>query len=359
MTDGLRDAIITGYYKPGDTLPTIHEWTRMYEVSIRVPEGAIANLVKEGLVVTRPRHGCVVRPQPNCRTWLGHVVVIRPADIYNHIVIAQVAAMEQQLSRAGYLVSTVVVWRDANDDFDLDELNETLSRNVSLAIAIGKENEVTDCLKKSDIPFVHIHFDASVTPIPGCVGHVGMSWSVALDECAAHCERVGVRHVTVVGKVNGRHDIRDRLERRGIRVSLVEVSAAFGPERVENLERETCRTIDGLFEREGRKWLPDLIYVEDDYQAIGALFSLFGHGVKIPDDVGFVTVKNYGNGPALPISLSRVEFNPAIAGAAIGKATAIFLKGGAFSYDDTVGFKYIVGESFPACGMRIGKEQVQ
>ena len=347
MTDGLRDAIVTGYYKPGDTLPTIHEWTRMYEVSIRVPEGAIANLVKEGLVVTRPRHGCVVQPQPGRRVWLGHVVVVRPSDFHSHACVSQVAAMEQQLSFAGYLVTTVVVRRDANYDFDLDELNDVMSRNVSFAILVGKELQLLDCLKMAEIPFLHVCFDAFAKAVDGCVGCVKMSLVSAQEDFAVHCERVGVRHVTVIGKVNDRHGIMALLERRGIRASLVEVAAEFGLERVENLERETCHAIDGLFEREGRKWLSDVIYVEDDYQAIGALFSLFSHGVKIPEDVGFVTVKNYGNGPALPISLSRVEFNPAVAGAAIGKSVIAFLNGDGFSYDATTGFQYIVGESFP------------
>jgi len=358
MTDGLRDAIVTGYYKPGDVLPTIHEWTRMYEVSIRVPEGAIANLVKEGLVVTRPRHGCVVQPQPGRRVWLGHVVVVRPADIYNHIVISQVAAMEQQLSLAGYLVTTVVVRRDANYDFDLGELNDVMSRNVSLAILVGKELRLLDCLKMAETPFLHVCFNASAKAVDGCVGCVRMSSASAQEAFAAHCERVGVRHVAVIGKVDDRHGVVARLERRGIRASLVEVAAEFGLERVENLERETCRALDHLFETEGRKWLPDVVYVEDDYQAIGALFSLFGHGVKIPDDVFFATTKNYGNGPALPISLSRVEFNPAVAGAAIGKSAIAFLNGEEFSYDATTGFSYIVGESFPDQRInKVGKVQ--
>jgi DNA-binding FadR family transcriptional regulator len=51
MTDSLRDAIESGYYQTGDRLPTIHEWTRALDVSIRVPKGAIANLVKEALSI--------------------------------------------------------------------------------------------------------------------------------------------------------------------------------------------------------------------------------------------------------------------------------------------------------------------
>ena len=44
MTDGLREAIVSGHYKPGDVLPTILEWSKLLDVSIRVPEAAVAAL---------------------------------------------------------------------------------------------------------------------------------------------------------------------------------------------------------------------------------------------------------------------------------------------------------------------------
>ena len=44
MTDGLREAIVSGRYKSGDVLPTILEWSRLLGVSIRVPEAAVSAL---------------------------------------------------------------------------------------------------------------------------------------------------------------------------------------------------------------------------------------------------------------------------------------------------------------------------
>ena len=126
-----------------------------------------------------------------------------------------------------------------------------------------------------------------------------------------------------------------------------EVRVSCNPVHIEDLERKTQQALDCLFEREGKKWLPDVIYVEDDYQAIGALFSLMSHGVKIPDDVRFATVKNYGHGPALPISLTCVEFNPAEAGASVAQAALDFLGGKGFSHDSTSGFRYMIGDTFP------------
>ena len=41
VTDGIRTAILTGFYKPGDILPTILEFTRGLHVSIRATQAAI------------------------------------------------------------------------------------------------------------------------------------------------------------------------------------------------------------------------------------------------------------------------------------------------------------------------------
>ena len=347
MTDGLRDAIVTGYYKPGDTLPTIHEWTRALDVSIRVPEGALANLVKEGYVVTRPRHGCMVQPRDGRRVWRGHVLLVRPVDISCHFVSEEIFAAEEKLSRAGYLATIVVVRRNGETSFDLGPLEQELSRNVNLAVVFGNMPQILKCLAGADVPFTYMDVGAVREPVKGCVGRCGVSMAVAVDEFVAHCVRAGVQHASVVGKVGYDSLAASRLEAAGIRVSRIDVDAAFGPERVENLERETCRELDRLFARHERKWLPDVIYVEDDYQAIGALFSLMSHGVKIPDDVRFATVKNYGHGPALPISLTRVEFNPAEAGASVAQAALDFLGGKGFSHDSTSGFRYVIGDTFP------------
>ena len=52
VTEGLREAILTGYYKPGDALPRIREFTRGLHVSLRALLPAYRTLKKEGW----PRH---------------------------------------------------------------------------------------------------------------------------------------------------------------------------------------------------------------------------------------------------------------------------------------------------------------
>lgn len=347
MTDGLRDAIVTGYYKPGDMLPTIHEWTRALDVSIRVPEGALANLVKEGLVVTRPRQGCMVMPREGRRVWRGHVLLVRPVGIRSHFVAEQIAAAEEALSLVGYLATVVVARGSEQSGFDLSRLEQELGRGVNLAVVFGSQPQILECLAGTDVPFLYMDFGEGRKPGGKYAGYMEMSVDAALDEFVAHCIRAHVRDVAVVGKAEARSFAAPRLADAGIGVTRIAVKAARGLERVENLERETCRTLDRLFDEHGRGWLPDLMFVEDDYQAIGALFSLLSHGVRLPDDMRFAMTKNYGNGPALPQSITCVEFNPAASGAEIGRVAVEFLGGGTAAYERSTGYRYVIGDTFP------------
>lgn len=347
MTDSLRDAIESGYYRQGEQLPTIHEWTRELDVSIRVPEGAIANLAKEGLVVTRPRKGCMVLPQRVHRIWRGHVLFVRPLKSWSNVIREEILSAEERLSREGYLVTIVVVRTDDRGIFDLEPLKQELRRSVSLAVVFGSQPTILECLADAKVPFAYADDGAATDQFRGSVGHIDFSRNKALGDFVAHCVRAGVEHVCVVGKAGIDSPVASLLKDVGIRVSRIEVDAEFGIERVDNLERETCRAIDRMFDKYGFKWLPDVIFTEDDYQATGALFSLLSHGVKMPDDVRFATTKNYGNGPAMSISLTCVEFNPVVAGATIAQAAVDYLEGRECLRDGTSASRYVIGDTFP------------
>ena len=85
----------------------------------------------------------------------------------------------------------------------------------------------------------------------------------------------------------------------------------------------------------------------DDYQTIGLLLSLLGHGVKIPEDVRFVTFKNRGHGPAMSKSLACIQYDPVASGRAAGVAVARYLAGGEFMLDaESLLPKYLPGDTF-------------
>ena len=75
LTDGLRMAIRIGNLKDGETLPTREELVARLGVSKNVVQTAVARLVAEGLVCSRPHSGCrVIRP--GSRPMRGHVLEV-------------------------------------------------------------------------------------------------------------------------------------------------------------------------------------------------------------------------------------------------------------------------------------------
>ena len=58
----IREEILSGRYRPGDKLPTEHEFCRRYSVSRTPVTRALSELADEGVVLRRRRHGTVVNP---------------------------------------------------------------------------------------------------------------------------------------------------------------------------------------------------------------------------------------------------------------------------------------------------------
>ena len=74
LADGLRDAIVSGYYRKGEILPTISQLARKFGTSLQVPRAAISVLAAENLVSPRRGVGCTVVGR-NPSVWKGRILV--------------------------------------------------------------------------------------------------------------------------------------------------------------------------------------------------------------------------------------------------------------------------------------------
>ena len=89
VTDGLREAIVRGYYAPGDVLPSSNELVPILGVSRIITQNALARIAAEGYIASRVGVRSVVRDR-NAKQWRGHVVLvgINKDDNYLQSVIA-------------------------------------------------------------------------------------------------------------------------------------------------------------------------------------------------------------------------------------------------------------------------------
>ena len=347
MTDGLREAIVSGRFKSGLVLPTILEWSKLLGVSIRVPEAAVAALVREGLVSARKRIGCVVNARQQ-NVWGGRVLVVLPYGdhvYYHNIMVGRIRA---RIAAAGYLFSQVTIPKEADGHFDLRQLAYELKARPDFTLLMQttpETHEIERLLSKSGGPFGAIGWEEC--RLPGCVATFRIDCGPAVSAIVAHCVRADVRRVLQVSKVSDRFfDAGPALRQAGIEADELQTPVLLEYGRVEGVARGAMESFAARLADEGRGWLPDLLVFTDDYVTSGALLSLNRAGIRVPDDVRVVTISNKGLGPVYPISFTRVENDPDLHGDRIADSVLAFLSGHSMRIRDIVP-QYIVGETFP------------
>lgn len=342
----LREAIVTGYYKPGDVLPPIRELAHMLEVGRVNVERAIAKLTDEGLINPRPKIGSVV-----CGTdaplWKGQVLIVVPPGNANHYINVIGAALRDALAEAGYLFLMASVPRKTDGSFDFSFLQTMLRQRVDLVVQLHDKEEISLWLSNHSVPFVRITM-GNGCDIENCVGTIFNRSSDAFSAFAEHCCRSGVKDV--------------------LQVFVWETMSAVPALRARNvptkewlLDFRDCRPVSGpvvaqkatdefwnRLNKEGRGWLPDVLYLGDDYLATGAVTALLAAGVRIPEDVRVVTWANKGSGcgPVFVKPFTRIEIDTVAHGGKVAECVLSYLRTGKFPDDIVIGPKYIRSGTF-------------
>ena len=99
VVDGIRQAIISGFYKSGDVVPSYRELAPALGVSTIVTKAALRQVAEDGLVVSRPRIGSVVRDS-SMKRWRGHVLLVCPGGDENYVETVLAGALRDRLTAA-------------------------------------------------------------------------------------------------------------------------------------------------------------------------------------------------------------------------------------------------------------------
>ena len=100
VVDGLRQGIVSGFYRPGDVVPSYRDLSSILGVSQIVTKAALRQLAEEGFIVSRPRIGSVVRDRTE-KQWRGHVLLVSPEGDENYIETVLGTTLCNRLSEAG------------------------------------------------------------------------------------------------------------------------------------------------------------------------------------------------------------------------------------------------------------------
>ena len=339
---GLRQAIASGRYKPGEVLPTRKEFAEALGVSERVPREGVAILATEGAVYTRRCLGCVVAKRGE-RTWQGRVLFIE-AENYGFYYQALSASFHRRMLSAGYLVSSVFCPLERFRKFNAEPLRAALMQSVDFVVLPFENQTVIHLLEDAGLPYLVAARECSTGPC--CRELFTVGYDEAIADFIRQCEKSGVRTILQVGRKGAGEflDLRKLLmyERFDLKSWFVEPARCRGP-----LEDVVYGAMRAFRERlkDGNAKLPDVLFFLDDYVASGALMALTAAGVRIPEDVRVVALSNRGNCPVFVKALARMEIDPLKNGEVLAEHVLAHLRPSRYGWVGEVAYRFFKGDT--------------
>ena len=341
LVDGFREAILGGYYAPGDVLPSYRDLAPALGVSQIVTKAALKLLANEGLIVSRPRIGSVVRDCGEKR-WLGNVVFVYPESDLSYFQTVFAEEVRSRLAAAGYLMTQVRVGPKSENGYDLSLLDAALARSVDLAVVLYDRPQIFRRLASRKVPFVAVGQGASAPR--GSVGFSRLDYNLAVPDFAAECKALAAKCVVEFCWDSIMCDATPILRASGVPAAKTLVKPDMSRGQLFGVERAGRLAFERLI-AQGKVSRDAVYFFADDYLARGALTALANAGMKTPEDVRIATWANAGLGPDYLCELSRMEMDPVRAGATIAKAVLSYLKTGTYPEGIVIGPKWIAGET--------------
>ena len=343
IADGLRTAIETGYYRPGDILPPVRDLADILGVSMGIAVQAVNRIREEGLISPRPAVGSVVCAPDNPH-WKGQVLIVVPPDGGNTADNTISAILRNNLISNGYLALTAPVLRRNDGKFDFSLLELMLHQQTDLVVQLHDKPEISSWLSAHNIPFICCTTDSGDIP-KSCIGAVRFRKDAAISSFVSHCLEKNIDRVTVVSAWKQRATV-EALKAAGIEVDdwHIEIPRGAAGAQISKAALDfISERIPEIRERNIRS-----MFFTDDYLTSGALVALLGAGIRIPDELNIVTLVNKTNGSGLTFNVpfTRLEADPIDWGRIVSESVLGFLKDGAFGSDVTIGPKYVRGETF-------------
>ena len=345
VTDGIREAIVGGYYVPGDTIPSSRGLSRSLGVSEIVARAALRRLAEEGFVAARPRCGTVVRDRAE-KQWRGRVVfVYSDFDVgYFQTILAE--ELCERLTKAGWLFTRIAVHEQSGGgrpDFSL--LDAALASSIDLAIVLFDRPAIFRHLSEKRVPFAAVLQNQAVPR--GAVGAVFFDASAAMPDFATACREAGVGKGVQLGYAKHMCDAAPALRAAGIDAETVFLPLKYSRGDLVGIEDAGRRVAMRLL-KSGTPGRDTLWLFTDDYLARGAITATLAAGLKAPEDFRFATWSNRGLGPAYIRELSRMEMNPSDAGKTVSDAAIEYLGTGHHPEGIAIGPKWFSGETMGA-----------
>jgi DNA-binding LacI/PurR family transcriptional regulator len=349
MADGLRNAIMDGYYPVDEFLPRQQDLAEAAGVSIRIAREAIAWLRDEGLIEPKRHVGAKILPK-GAHIWRGHVlsIVLQGTELsfWSNTIFVTI---QQHLCNAGYFFSRIILPKSGQNRWDTRALDTILRERFDLAIIPSAYAPLVQKIKQSQTPYLIHRNHKSSAPLE--IAAIRYDFQNAVDEFAASCKKNRIRSAVEISHSKDIFHVSGALRKLGIKTSSVRIQKRGLDTHayLNNLMQDSLAATANMLSRKNR---PDLVYFSDDFIANGGLMALLEQDVDIPGDLCVVSLANAGFLPVFTKSLSRLEVCPVRDGETIAEAALCFLSGKKIPPIVNLTVSYIPGDTFPSAARR-------
>ena len=303
LADGLRKAILSGHYRPGDILPSYQQLAQALGVSLRVPREAMADLVARNLVNPRPRVGCEVLPR-GATVQRGRVLVVMPGDSFvSYHSASLIEAFRVRMTDAGWLVQVTTFDRTAQGRTNYAALDDALGQRHDYAFLIHATTDVFKRIAAAGIPAISFDSDAG----HGVRDDVRLSFDAALDRLLPELRARASKDILLL-EYKPYPRIHERLRQAGIFFTSRAVPWMTGRGYLEKIVRAGFALSRDCLK--GTKRKTGLLFFTDDFVARGGLCAVQSCGLSVPKNLQIVTFTNKGYAPIFPVELTRLEADP-------------------------------------------------
>ena len=301
VSANMRQAILCGDWPFGVRVPSLRDAVRDLKVSYKVACRAYESLRREGWLLSSPRRGYTAAA-PDVPRWRGEVLCIC-SDGYADM--EKMMIVQHELAHAGWLCTSVFRRCGTHDAADGWILDVMLTRRFDLVLVFNPSADVLSRIQYAGKPYVEV---TSCRPVfrRHCRGVVVVRMKSAIRELVAECRRLRVGTAWCVNFQPVYGYVSKALRDAGVSAKAILTGVDAGTPEIRDSVRERAYAWFAAYAKSGRAF-PDLIVMLDDYVASGALAALSGAGVRIPEDVQFVSFANSGNGQSYSRSLARLE----------------------------------------------------
>lgn len=343
VADGLRQAIVSGYWRAGDEIPSTRELVPLLGVSHIVTRAALSRLASEGHILTRVGLKPVVRDRGE-KQWRGHVAFVQPDYDIGYFQTMFVETFRARLNEQGYLFTRATVGYDmVEGEHDFATLDAALSRAVDLAVILYDVPRVARHLTELGVPYIVVGEGKRIDP-DAAAGLTRLDYGHAVSGFVESCLSTGVKRVVQLGFDLQMCDATSQLRAAGIEATTVKLSPARKPASLYDIEEAGRVGFTRIIES-GPPPRDTAFFFADDYLTRGALAAMAESGLRAPYDIRLATWANAGLGPTYARELSRMEMNPLECGAVVANAALEFLENGHYPTDTVIGPKWFPGET--------------